>query len=83
MGQIKLDKEDVKLIKELLSLNKLYDREIAQMFGVSRKHINAIKLKQRWNYNYGEETEKSNKEAIVTEFEKRRAGIYGFDKGTV
>jgi endonuclease YncB( thermonuclease family) len=83
MGQIKLDKEDVKLIKELLSLNKLYDREIAQMFGVSRKHINAIKLKQRWNYDYGQETETSIKEAIVGEFEKRRVGIYGFDKGAM
>ena len=80
---MKLDKEDVKVIKELLSLNKLYDREIAEMFGVSRKHINAIKNEQRWNYNYGEETETSNKEAIVREFEKRRAGIYGFDKRTV
>lgn len=56
MGQIKLDKNDVETIKDLCEHTDLFDREIAKMFGVSRKHINAIRNKQRWNYEYGRET---------------------------
>ena len=72
MGKVKLDKEDVKLIKELCAMGTLYDREIARMFGVSRKHINAIKNNQRWNYDYGKETEASQKEAITGLVQKLR-----------
>ena len=54
---IKLDKHDVKTIKDLLETTTLYDREIAEMFGVSRGHITKIKNKIRWNYEYGEHTD--------------------------
>lgn len=71
MGRIKLDKEDVELIKDLCEHTTLIDREIAKMFGVSRKHINAIRNKQRWNYEYGEDT----RNAIRAEIE-RRVGVH-------
>lgn len=54
MGRIKLDKDDIELIKHLLQNTTLYDREIAEMFGVSRGHITKIKNKKRWNYEYGQ-----------------------------
>jgi hypothetical protein len=61
MGQIKLDKNNVKEIKFLCNTTTLIDREIAKMFGVSRKHINAIRHGKRWNYEY-EETNQNNQE---------------------
>lgn len=76
MPRVKLDKEDVDAIKALCAFTTLYDREIAEMFGVCRKHINAIKNGKRWNYNYGEETEKSHKEAIERHFEKLRGRFF-------
>lgn len=66
---IKLDKHDVKTIKDLLENTTLYDREIAEMFGVSRGHITKIKNKKRWNYEYGEHTDNANR----TELERRVA----------
>ena len=66
---IKLDKNDVKTIKDLLENSTLYDREIAEMFGVSRGHITKIKNKKRWNYDYGEHTDN----AARTERERRVA----------
>jgi hypothetical protein len=70
MAIIKLDKEDIKTIKELIQNTTLIDRKIAEMFGVSRKHINAIRNKQRWNYDYGKETNAAQIEAINRYFEK-------------
>lgn len=70
MARIKLDKEDVEAIKTLCDLTSLYDREIAELFGVSRKHINAIRNKKRWNYDYGEESEEAAKRIF-----KRTIGI--------
>jgi hypothetical protein len=64
---IKLDKNDVKLIKDLCENTTLFDREIAQMFGVSRGHITKIKNKKRWNYEYGADTDTANR----TEIERR------------
>lgn len=64
---IKLDKHDVKTIKDLLENSTLYDREIAEMFGVSRGHITKIKNKKRWNYEYGEHTDN----AARSELERR------------
>lgn len=55
MPILKLDKEDVAQIKFLCKSTTLIDREIADLFGVSRKHINAIRNKQRWNYEYERE----------------------------
>lgn len=52
MAQIKLDKEDVLQIKWLCDNTILIDRQIAELFGVSRKHINSIRNKKRWNYEY-------------------------------
>ena len=48
MGKVKLDKNDVILIKDLCANTNLFDREIADMFGVSRKHIGSIRNKKRW-----------------------------------
>lgn len=64
MGLIKLDKKDVELIRDLCDNTILFDREIAQMFGVSRKHINAIRNKKRWNYEYGANTDDANRREI-------------------
>jgi pSer/pThr/pTyr-binding forkhead associated (FHA) protein len=71
MGRVKLDKQDVETIKDLCINTMLLDREIAEMFGVSRKHINAIRNGNRWNYDYGEET----RNALRNEIE-RRIGIH-------
>jgi hypothetical protein len=52
MGKIKLDKREVETIKYLIYKNVLTDKQIAVMFGVSRKHINSIRNKKRWNYEW-------------------------------
>ena len=52
MGKIKLDKREVETIKYLIYKNVLTDSQIADMFGVSRKHINSIRNKKRWNYEW-------------------------------
>ena len=52
MGRIKLDKRDVKNIRMLMKHTTLTDKEIAIMYNVSRRHINAIRKGQRWNYEY-------------------------------
>jgi hypothetical protein len=52
MGKIKLDKNDVQNIKWLFDNTFLIDREIAQIYGVSRKHINSIRNKKRWDYEF-------------------------------
>ena len=62
--KVKLDKKDVELIKDLLENTDLFHREIAQMFGVSREQITKIKNKQRWNYEYGKDTDDANRRAI-------------------
>jgi hypothetical protein len=67
MAELKLDKNDVELIKDLCYNTQLKDKEIAQIFGVSRKHINAIRNKKRWNYEYGADTNRANR----TEIERR------------
>jgi len=67
MGQIKLDKQDVQTIKDLCCNTTLFDREIAEIFGVSRKHINSIRNGKRWNYEYGADTYRANR----TELERR------------
>jgi hypothetical protein len=64
MGLIKLDKKDVELIRDLCDNTILFDREIADMFGVSRKHINSIRNKKRWNYEYGADTDDANRREI-------------------
>ncbi len=50
MAELKLDKNDVRIIKKLIEGELLTDTEIANQFGVSRKHINSIRNKKRWNY---------------------------------
>ena len=64
MGKVKLDVNDVILIKDLCENTTLFDREIAEMFGVSRKHINSIRNGKRWNYEYGKDTDNANRRAI-------------------
>jgi predicted XRE-type DNA-binding protein len=61
---IKLDKNDVELIKDLIDNTDLLHREIAEIFGVSRGHITKIKNKRRWNYEYGKHTDDANRRAI-------------------
>lgn len=75
MGKIILGKDDVETIKTLCQSTTLLDREIAQMFGVSRKHINAIRNGKRWNYEYGKETSQAQLEAIERHFKETRVGI--------
>jgi len=65
MPKIKLDKEDVEAIKTLCDLTPLYDREIAELFGVSRGHVSKIRNKKRWNYDYGKDSTRANIEAIA------------------
>lgn len=76
MSKVKLDKDDVKHIKIMCQTTTLLDREIAGIFGVSRKHINAIRNGKRWSDNYGKE-----KETIQEDFERfieeRGVGIHG------
>lgn len=55
MAIIKLDKQDVSQIKWLCENTTLIDKEIALLFNVSRKHINSIRNKKRWNYEYDRE----------------------------
>jgi hypothetical protein len=50
MAQIKLSKKKVKQIRILCEGTTLLDREIAVIYKVSRKHINAIRNYKRWNY---------------------------------
>lgn len=50
MAQIKLDKQDVEQIRLLFEQTPLKDSDIAKIFNVSRKHINQIRNKKRWNY---------------------------------
>lgn len=52
MAIIKLDKVDVRLIKKLIHETDLTDSQIAKEFGVTRKHINSIRNKKRWNYEW-------------------------------
>jgi hypothetical protein len=48
IGCSKLNKDDVKVIRELLSLGKTH-QSIGDMFGVSREHITSIANNRRWN----------------------------------
>lgn len=64
MPKVKLDKQDVEAIKTLCDLTTLFDREIAEMFGVSRGHITKIRNKKRWNYEYGQDTEDAARRAV-------------------
>jgi len=52
MAQIKLSKGKVKKIRILCEFTSMTDSEIAKIFDVSRKHINAIRHKKRWNYEW-------------------------------
>lgn len=48
MAKIKLSIEKVIQIRTLCEYTNLLDREIAIIFGVSRKHINSIRNNKRW-----------------------------------
>lgn len=48
-----LNPKEVKIIVQLLELNKFKDGEIAQLFGVCRKTINNIKNGWRWSSTTG------------------------------
>lgn len=52
MGQIKLTKKKVRQIRALCATTSLTDTQIGVMYNVSRKHINAIRHRKRWNYEY-------------------------------
>lgn len=52
MPVIKLDKWDVNNIKLLMEQTQLTDKEIAEIYSVSRGHITKIRNKKRWNYEY-------------------------------
>ena len=48
-GASKLNEEKVMEIKNLFKTTTLRDGKIAEMYGVSREHINKIRLGKRWN----------------------------------
>jgi transcriptional regulator with XRE-family HTH domain len=50
IGATKLNEDQVKRIKTLFEKTKLTDTDIAEMFGVSREHINLIRNGRRWNW---------------------------------
>ena len=52
MPIIKLDRYAVMEIKKLLDENQMTNTQISEQFGVSRRHINHIKLNKRWNPCY-------------------------------
>jgi hypothetical protein len=52
MARIKLSWEKVEKIRILCEFTALTDSQIAHIFDVSRKHINAIRHKKRWNYEW-------------------------------
>jgi DNA invertase Pin-like site-specific DNA recombinase len=52
---VKLDKNEVKAIREILEQKIYTHQEIANMFGVTRGHITKIKNKKRWSTIYGQE----------------------------
>lgn len=49
IGSWKLTETDVEVIKYLFERTDLRDGEIAEMFDVSRVHINRIRHGKRWN----------------------------------
>ena len=65
MPKIKLDKQDIEVIKDLCINTILLDSEIAELFGVSRKHINSIRNGKRWNYEFGEHTNNANRNELA------------------
>jgi hypothetical protein len=50
-GASKLNEVKVMEIRELFNTTTLKDGQIADMFGVSREHINKIRRGKRWNAN--------------------------------
>jgi hypothetical protein len=52
MAQIKLSVKKVRQIRILCAGTNLTDTQIAKLYGVSRKHINSIRHRKRWNYEY-------------------------------
>lgn len=50
MPLIKLDRYSIMEIKELIEENELTNSQIGEKFGVSRRHINHIRLNKRWIY---------------------------------
>lgn len=52
MAEIKLSKDNIIEIRILCVGTDLSDTEIGKLYNVSRKHINAIRHRKRWNYEY-------------------------------
>jgi DNA-directed RNA polymerase sigma subunit (sigma70/sigma32) len=52
MAEIKLSTQDIIDIRILCVGTNLTDTEIGNIFNVSRKHINAIRHRKRWDYEY-------------------------------
>ncbi len=51
MPKIKLTLKKVRQIRLLCMTTHMTDTQIGDMYGVSRKHINAIRHRKRWNYD--------------------------------
>jgi predicted XRE-type DNA-binding protein len=52
MPIIKLDRYAIIEIKKLIEEDQMTNTQISEQFGVSRRHINHIKLNKRWNPCY-------------------------------
>lgn len=78
MPRVKLDKHDVRVIKELIYIGQHTDTEIGDMFGVTRKHINSIRNGKRWK----DETETEGH--IKSKNDKFKEGrVYIYRQGTM
>lgn len=67
-GAYKLTHERVEVIRELFKFRDIKDADIANLFGVSREHINSIRHNNRWaddntvrSNNYREFTKTNDK----------------------
>ena len=50
MARIKLTIKKVRQIRILCLITHMTDSQIAAMYNVSRKHINSIRHRKRWDY---------------------------------
>jgi predicted XRE-type DNA-binding protein len=52
MPVIKLDRHSIIEIKRLIEEDQMTNAQISEQFGVSRRHINHIRLNKRWSVCY-------------------------------
>jgi hypothetical protein len=75
MPIIKLDRHAIIEIKKLIEENQMTNAQISEQFGVSRRHINHIKLNKRWNpcYLCEEEAQKQKQIQINVQLQEAQS----------